>query len=70
MEVYPDAGGEIPNDLPASKGPKVRMTVYVDSDHALELVTRRPITGILVLLKNTQFRWVSKQLKAVEMSTY
>jgi hypothetical protein len=28
-DFYPDAGEEIPNNLPMSKGPKVRMTIYV-----------------------------------------
>jgi hypothetical protein len=41
IELYPDAGEEIPKDLPAEKGPRVRMTVYVDADHAHDLVTRR-----------------------------
>jgi hypothetical protein len=40
---YLDAKEAIPKDLPMSKGPKVRMTVYVDADHAHNLVTRRSI---------------------------
>jgi hypothetical protein len=70
MEFYPDAEEEIPNDLPAPKGSKVRMTVYVDADHAHDLVTRRSITGILVMLNNTSVRWVSKRQKTVETFTY
>jgi hypothetical protein len=46
-DFYPDAEEEIPNDLPVSKGSKVRMPVYVDADHVDDLVTRRSITGIL-----------------------
>jgi hypothetical protein len=46
------------------------MTVYVDADHAHDLVTRRTITGILVMLNNTFIRWVSKRQKTVETSTY
>jgi hypothetical protein len=46
------------------------MTVYVDADHAHDLVTRRSITGILVLLNKTPIRWVSKRQKTVETSTY
>ena len=69
-DFYPDAEEEIPNDLPMSKGTKVRMTVYVDADHAHDLVTRRSITGILVMLNNTPIRWVSKRQKTVETSTY
>jgi hypothetical protein len=68
-DLYPDAEEEIPNDLPMSKGPKVRMTVYVDADHAHDLVARRSITGILMMLSNTPVRWVSTRQKAVETST-
>jgi hypothetical protein len=46
------------------------MIVYVDADHANDLVTRWPATGILVILNNTPIRWVSKPQKAVEISTY
>jgi hypothetical protein len=67
MKFYPDAGEEIPMDLPPEKGPRVRMTVYIDADHAHDLVTRRSITGILVILNNTRIRWISK---LVETSTY
>jgi hypothetical protein len=56
MEFYPDSSEEIPKDLPPEKGPRVRMTVYVDADHAHGLVTRRSITGILVILNNTPIR--------------
>jgi hypothetical protein len=70
MEFYPDSSEEIPKDLPPEKGSRVRMTVYVDADHAHDLVTRRSITGILVMLNNTPIRWVSKRQKTVETSTY
>jgi hypothetical protein len=56
MGFYPDPGEEIPNDLPPEKGPRFRMTVYVDADHAHDLVTRRSITVILVMLNNTPIR--------------
>jgi hypothetical protein len=70
MEFYSDAGEEIPKDLPREKGPRVTKTVYVDADHAHDLVTRRSITAILVMLNNTSIRWVSKRQKTVETSTY
>jgi hypothetical protein len=70
MEFYPDASEDIPKDLPPEKGPRVRMTVYVDADHAHDLVTRRSITGIPVMLNNTPIRWISKRQKTVEKSTY
>jgi hypothetical protein len=39
-DFYPDDEEEIPNGFPMSKGPKIRMAVYVDTDHAYDLVTR------------------------------
>jgi hypothetical protein len=70
IEFYPDSSEEIPKDLPLEKGPRVRMTVYVDADHENDLVTRRSFTGILVMLNNTPIRWISKRQKTVETSTY
>jgi hypothetical protein len=57
VEFYPDTGEEIPKDLPPEKGPRVRMTIYVGADHAHDLVTRRSITEILVMLNNKTIRW-------------
>jgi hypothetical protein len=68
MEFYPDTSEEIPKDLPLEKGPKVRMTIYVDADHAHDLVTRRSITEILVMINNTPIRWISRRQKTVETS--
>jgi hypothetical protein len=65
MESNPDASEEIPKNLPPEKGPRVTMTVYVDTDHAHDLVTRRSITGILVMLNNTPIGWISKRQKTV-----
>jgi hypothetical protein len=70
MEFYSDAGKDIPKDFPPEKRSSVRMTIYVDADHAHELVIRRSITGILVMLNDTPIRWISKRQKTVETSTY
>jgi hypothetical protein len=70
MEFYPDSGEEIPKGIPPEKGPRVRMTDCVDDDHAHDLVTRRSIIGILVMLNNTPIIWISKRQKTLETSTY
>jgi hypothetical protein len=70
MEFYPDAGEEIPKDLPPEKGPRVRMTIYVDAHQAHDLITKISITGILFILNNITIRWISKRQKTVETSTY
>ena len=71
-EFYPDVEEMVPKDdeRPKPKGPKVRITVYKDADHAHDLVTRRSVTGVLLFLNNTPVRWISKRQKTVETSTY
>ena len=56
--------------IPDASGPKVRITVYKDADHAHDLVTRRSVTGVLLFLNNTPVKWISKHQKTVETSTY
>jgi hypothetical protein len=70
MEFYPNASEEIPKDFPPEKGPRFRKTAYVDADYAHDLVTRRSITGILVMLNNTPIIWISKPQKSFETSSY
>jgi hypothetical protein len=69
-EFYPDAEEELPPDMPKPMGKAARITVYVDADHAHDLVTRRSVTGILVLVNSMPVRWVCKRQKTVETSTY
>jgi hypothetical protein len=70
MEFYPDACEDIAKDLPPEKGPRVRMTFYVDADHAHDIVTKRSITGILVMTNISPIRLISKHQTTVETSTY
>ena len=50
--------------------PAMTLTCYVDADHARDPVTRRSVTGILLLLNNTPVAWMSKRQRTVETSTY
>ena len=68
-EFYPDAEKEIPHDILEPKGRKVRLTVYVDADHAHNQVTKRLITSIIIFLNNTPIIWYSKRQKTVKLST-
>ena len=70
IEFYPDAKEDIPKDKPKTRGELCTLTCYVDADHARDMVTRRSVTGILVLLNNTPISWYSKRQKTVESSTY
>jgi hypothetical protein len=69
-ELYPDACEDIPEDMPIPKGAIVSIIVYVDADHARDKVTRRSVTGILLLINNTPLQWISKRQPTVEISTY
>jgi hypothetical protein len=45
------------------------MDFHID-DHTHNLVTRRFITGILVILNNMPIRWISEHQMTVETSIY
>ena len=70
IEFYPDAEEDIPHDMLEQLGNEATLTVYVDADHARNKVTRRSVTGIILLVNNTPLVWISKRQKTVETSTY
>ena len=69
-ELHPDAKEDIPDNMPTPKRKEVKLTVFVDANHASDKVTRRSVTGILVILNNTPVRFYCKRQKPVETSTY
>ena len=69
-EFYPDAVEEIPNDMPESKGKEMKITIWVDADHAHDQVTRKSVTGIVVMINGMVYKTVSKRQATVESSTY
>ena len=70
IEFYPDAVEDSPTDKPQALGKLCTLTCFVDADHARDQLTRRSVTGIIVLLNNTPISWYSKRQKTVETSTY
>jgi hypothetical protein len=69
-DFYDEAEEPIPKNAPEPFGPPIRMSVFVDADHAGNLITRRSHTGILILLNNAPINWLSKQQTTVESSTF
>ena len=69
-ELYFDAEKELLYDMPVGKGKLVKMTVYVDANHAHDLVTKRSVTEIIIFLNNIPVKWISKRQKTVETFTY
>ena len=70
QELYPDACEDVLFDFVQPKGEKVTFTCYVDADHARDKLTRKSVTGIVLLMNNTPIVWISKRQKTVETSTY
>ena len=50
--VYGDCSEDIPPNAPACLGFGFKICVFVDSDHAGDLVTQRSRTGFIVFLNN------------------
>ena len=48
----------------------MRITLFVDADHARDKVTSQSVSGILLLINNTVVKTFSKRQTTVESSTY
>ena len=70
-DFYPEAAEEkSPPHMPRPRGPAVTHTVYVDADHAGNILTRRSHTGIIHFINNAPILWYSKRQTTVESSTF
>ena len=61
---------ELPDGMPEPRGQSMTMRVFVDSDHAGDLLTRRSRTGFVVLLNGAPIYWNSKKQTSCETSTF
>ena len=55
-ELYPGACEELPHGIPDPKMKSVSISSIYDASHAPCLVTRRSVSGIVILLNNTILR--------------
>ena len=69
-EFYGDIREEVPPDAPEPLGEFVKISGYVDSNHAGNVVTRRSHTGIFIFLNNALITAFSKRQNTVEGSTF
>ena len=67
---YEDLDEELPPRMPEPLGNPVNIHVFVDANHAGNVVTRRSHTGILVFVQNSPVLWVSRRQNTVETSTF
>ncbi len=61
---------EMPHGIPTPHGPTMTMRVYVDRDHAGDLVTRHSWMGFIVFLNNVPIYWSSKKQGSCKTSTF
>ena len=69
-ELYPNAYEKLLPDMPVRERKPLSMTAICDASHGPCLVTRRSVTGIVLLLNNFILRCTSKCQNTVETSTY
>ena len=69
-EFYPEAEELLPPDMPEPLGKAVKMTCFVDADHAGCRETRRSHTGVIILVNKAPIIWFSKRQSTVETSTF
>jgi Reverse transcriptase (RNA-dependent DNA polymerase) len=67
---YPKAKELIPNNMPEARGRPVQEIIFVDYDHAGDLITRRSRTGVLYYLNRSPVVWYTKKKNSVETSTF
>ena len=69
-DLYPDAKEELPPDMPEPRGKTVITSMYVDANHAGDLITRRSQYGVLIYVNSAPITWFSKRQNTVESSTF
>ena len=67
---YEGLSETFPDGMPTPHGPSMTIRVYVDKDHAGDLITRCSCTGFIVFLNNVPIYWSSKKQGSCETSTF
>ena len=58
--LYPDSAKELDANIPTPLVEEIRITVFVDSNHGHDKVTRRSITDLIAFLGRTPAFYLSK----------
>ena len=68
--AYGEFKEELPPNATQPKGIGFTMRVFVDSDHAGELTTRRSRTGFIIFLNSSPIYWFLKCQTSVETISF
>mmetsp|Transcript_10096 Transcript_10096/g.15277 ORF Transcript_10096/g.15277 Transcript_10096/m.15277 type:complete len:320 (+) Transcript_10096:3214-4173(+) len=69
-EFYGEMKEEDPQGMPTPLGEAVKITTYLDANHANNVVTRRSHTGILIFVNSALVVQYSKKQNTVESATF
>ena len=70
MKKYYSESVEDIGEHPEPRGKEIKPSVWFDSNHAHDVVTRKSITGMMLFLGRTLVKHVSRRQGAIESSTY
>jgi hypothetical protein len=70
MDFYGDVIKELPPNMLELWGHPVIISVFVDANHASNIITRCSHTGIFIFVKNALIIWFSKKQNTVEVATF
>ena len=70
LDDYPDAREDLDPELPKSFGEELDSAIFFDADHSHDQVTRRSISGIIVMVGSTPVLVMSKRQGCIATSTY
>ena len=69
-DFYGDEEEELPPKMPDPRGNVVRISAFVDANHAGNVVTCLSHSGIIIFLQNAPIIWFSKRQNTVEALTF
>ena len=67
---YPDSEEILDSATPEPLFDEIKITAFVDSDHAHDKLTRRSITGLIIFVGRTPVFYMAKRQGSIETSTY
>ena len=69
-EFYGGVEEELPPKIPGSRGRAINIYSFVDDNHAVNSVSRRSYTEIIMFIQNTSIIWFSKRRNTVKAATF
>ena len=69
-DFYGDVTEELPPKMPKPRGNPVKISAFVDANHAGNVVTRRSHSGIIIFVQNAPVIYYSKKQNTIEAASF